>query len=74
MRQNARDVAPLCGRTPDEMERIIQRKMEALGNPEAMDRTAATVEELRHQRDAEVEDTRNRKRNARKKKGTGKKK
>jgi hypothetical protein len=53
MRQNARDVAEhLLEMSPDEMERIIQRKMEASGNPEAMDQTAATVEELRDQRDA----------------------
>jgi hypothetical protein len=65
--------------SPDEMERIIQRKMEASGNPEAMDQTAAsTVEELRDQRDAGAQqwksDTRNRRRNDRKKKKKGKKK
>jgi hypothetical protein len=77
LRQTARGaMAQLCGTTPDEMERFAQRMMEGSGTPEAMDRTAATVEELRDQRDAAAEDTRNRRRNARtnKKKKKGKRK
>jgi hypothetical protein len=68
MRQSTRNAAQFFGTTQDEMERMIG--LETSGPPEFMDQTAATVEELHDQRDAGA---RHMRRNARKKKKTGKK-